>query len=471
MKKSIYLYIYLSICLSVSLNGQSTNSQDVGKGESIQRNATYNLEGIKVRWMKAALENCPGVPCVTTTVPGPPTAVVATSGNASASVAFVAPTNNGGSAITGYTVTSSPGGITATGSTSPINVTGLTNGTAYTFTIVATNAIGNSVASAASTAVTPATVPGPPTAVVATSGNASASVAFVAPTNNGGSAITGYTVTSSPGGITATGATSPINVTGLTNGTAYTFTIVATNAIGNSSPSTASSAVTPLPPVCPTSTVTDVDGNIYNTVAIGTQCWTKENLKVTKYDDGTAIPDQTSISPSSNWGTLQTGARTDYTGATGIPSGQTYVSTYGYLYNWYAVKGIATAGSTTYKNICPTGWHVPTDAELSTLESYLNTVAPTGSVGGKMKSMGTTLWNSPNTDATDASGFSALPGGFRSTSGSFSSIRNYAFFWSATESVGSTSGFAWYRSLSTSSSIVGRNINEKVGASVRCLRD
>jgi uncharacterized protein (TIGR02145 family) len=260
-------------------------------------------------------------------------------------------------------------------------------------------------------------------------------------------------------------------VTGLTNGTAYTFTIVATNAIGNSSPSTASSAVTPLPPVCPTSTVTDVDGNIYNTVAIGTQCWTKENLKVTKYDDGTAIPDQTSISPSSNWGTLQTGARTDYTGATGIPSGQTYVSTYGYLYNWYAVKGIATAGSTTYKNICPTGWHVPTDAELSTLESYLNTVAPTGSVGGKMKSMGTTLWNSPNTDATDASGFSALPGGFRSTGGSFSSIRNNAFFWSATESVGSTSGFAWYRSLSTSSSIVGRNINEKVGASVRCLRD
>jgi uncharacterized protein (TIGR02145 family) len=220
---------------------------------------------------------------------------------------------------------------------------------------------------------------------------------------------------------------------------------------------------------CGTSTVADIDGNTYNTVLIGTQCWTKSNLKVTKYNDGTAIPDETAN--TGGWGGLNTGARTDYTGATGIPSGQTYVSTYGYLYNWYAVKGIATAGSTTYKNICPTGWHVPTDAELSTLESYLNTVAPTGSVGGKMKSMGTTLWNSPNTDATDASGFSALPGGFRSTSGSFSSIRNYAFFWSATESVGSTSGFAWYRSLSTSSSIVGRNINEKVGASVRCLRD
>ena len=64
MKKSIYLYIYLTICLSVNLNGQSTNSQEVGKGESIQRNTTYNLEEIKVRWKKAALENCTGVPCV-----------------------------------------------------------------------------------------------------------------------------------------------------------------------------------------------------------------------------------------------------------------------------------------------------------------------------------------------------------------------------------------------------------------------
>ena len=124
------------------------NRQEIEKGTGIKRNALYNLEEIKVRWKKAALENCPGVPCVTSTVPGAPTNVVATTGNTTASVAFTAPTNNGGSVITGYTVTSNPGNITATGATSPINVTGLMNGTAYTFTVVATNAVGNSVASA-----------------------------------------------------------------------------------------------------------------------------------------------------------------------------------------------------------------------------------------------------------------------------------------------------------------------------------
>jgi hypothetical protein len=202
-----------------------------------------------VRWKKAALENCPGVPCFPLTIPGAPTSVVATAGNASASVAFTAPASNGGSVITGYTVTSSPGSFTATGATSPVNVTGLTNGTAYTFTVIATNAVGNSVASTASTAVTPAvppTVPDRPTSVVATVINpTTVRVAFVEPSYNGGSAITGYTVTSSPGSFTATGATSPINVTGLTTGTAYTFRVVATNAVGNSMSSGASNSVTP----------------------------------------------------------------------------------------------------------------------------------------------------------------------------------------------------------------------------------
>jgi hypothetical protein len=206
------------------------------------------------------------------TAPGAPTAAVATRGNASASVAFTAPASNGGSAITGYTVTSSPGGLTATGASSPLNVTGLTNGTPYTFTVTATNAVGTSAASTASTAVTPATVPGAPTAAVATRGNVSASVAFTAPASTGGSAITGYTVTSSPGSFTATGASSPLNVTGLTNGTSYTFTVTATNAVGTGAASTASTAVTPATiPGAPTiGTITPTDGTLSIAFTAGT---------------------------------------------------------------------------------------------------------------------------------------------------------------------------------------------------------
>lgn len=187
------------------------------------------------------------------TVPGAPTSPSATAGNTQATVTFVAPASNGGSAITGYTATSTPGGFTGSisgSSAAPITVTGLTNGTSYTFTVHATNAIGNSVESASSNIVTPAsiTVPGAPTIGTATGGNAQATVTFTAPGSNGGSAITGYTATSTPGSFTGsiTGATAaPITVTGLTNGTAYTFTVHATNAIGNSSESAASNSVTP----------------------------------------------------------------------------------------------------------------------------------------------------------------------------------------------------------------------------------
>ncbi len=180
------------------------------------------------------------------TAPGAPTAVTATRGNGQVSLSWTAPGSDGGSAITGYTVTTTPGGSTQGCTSSPCVITGLTNGTPYTFTVVATNAIGDSAASSPSTAVTPATTPGAPTAVTATGANAQAVVSWTAPASTGGSAVTSYTVTSAPGALTCTttSATS-CTVTGLTNGTGYTFTVTATNSVGASVASAPSTAVTP----------------------------------------------------------------------------------------------------------------------------------------------------------------------------------------------------------------------------------
>ena len=143
------------------------------------------------------------------------------------------------------------------------------------------------------------------------------------------------------------------------------------------------------------------------------------------------------------------------------------------MYNWYAVKGIVTEGSTSYKNLCPSGWHIPSDTEWTTLTNYLGGESV---AGGKMKSSGTAYWTSPNLAATNESGFSALPGGYRNNDGSFYVIRGNAFFWSATEN---DFNYAWNRYLGTSHGIVFRNFDgfninfgsKSVGASVRCLRD
>jgi uncharacterized repeat protein (TIGR02543 family) len=182
--------------------------------------------------------------------PSAPRNVTATSANGSAVVSWDAPLDERGSAVTGYTITAYTAGnvvagsCTATAPTETCTVTGLSNGVAYTFKATATNGIGTSVQSTASSAVTPSTVPSAPTGVVASAGEASAAISFTAPTNAGGSSITGYVVTASDG-TTASGTTSPITITGLTNDTAYTFTVKATNANGNSVASSASASATP----------------------------------------------------------------------------------------------------------------------------------------------------------------------------------------------------------------------------------
>ena len=221
-------------------------------------------------------------------------------------------------------------------------------------------------------------------------------------------------------------------------------------------------------------TISDIDGNAYNTVLIGAQCWTKENLRVRRYNNGTAIPfDATGGAggSSSTWQNLEIGAHTIYAhDSVATPSNLTK---YGYLYNWYAAKGITKIGTILANdtlNICPSGWHVPTDAEWTTLTDELGGESV---AGGKMKSVRTFYWNSPNTGATNESGFSALPGGYRNSGGGFENIRSNAFFWSATEGV---SSIAWNRDLFYDQFYVKRNyfyfgVNKAVGASIRCLKD
>jgi hypothetical protein len=216
-----------------------------------------------------------GVDVITWGTADPPTNLTAVHGNAQATVSWAAPTYTGTSAITGYTVKSSPGGVTTTvgSSTFSATVSPLANGTTYTFTVTANNTTGPSKASAPSNAVTPRapTVPTAPTNVTASAGIETATINWTPPADDGDSAITGYTVTSSPGGVTATAGPSPSGavVSPLIPGTSYTFTVTATNGIGTSASSAPSNAVTVLAPTAPgpPTSVTAVAGDGQATVS------------------------------------------------------------------------------------------------------------------------------------------------------------------------------------------------------------
>lgn len=213
-------------------------------------------------------------------------------------------------------------------------------------------------------------------------------------------------------------------------------------------------------------TVTDIDGNIYQTVNFGNQVWMKENLKTTTYSDSTPIPN---VTDEAEWTTLTSGAYMWYEN-----DEKSNKNTYGALYNWYTVET---------NKLCPIGWHVPTDEEWNILEiyfgmsqndAYKTSYRATGK-GGKLKAAGTVqggdgLWHTPNEDATNESGFSALPGGFSYFNDGYSyGLGSYGFWWSSSDASPTD---AWYRLLYYYSGFVSRNTyNKKYGFSVRCVRD
>ena len=203
---------------------------------------------------------------------------------------------------------------------------------------------------------------------------------------------------------------------------------------------------------CP-STVTDIDGNIYNTVEIGSQCWIARNLEVEHYQNGDEIP----MLSNYEWIYTVNGARAVFAGN---PINK---NLYGLLYNWHTLNDT--------RGLCPSGWHVPSDLEWTELTDLLGGELV---AGGALKELGilgigTGLWQSPNAEATNTAGFSGLPGGYREYYGTYFYLGFYGFWWSSSE-FDSTN--AWRRRLDYHTGNVARfGTNKQFGMSVRCLKN
>ena len=266
-------------------------------------------------------------------------------------------------------------------------------------------------------------------------------------TSDGGSTIstqgvcwsTGQTPTVSDSKINdSSGARNYIcNITGLISNTKYYVRAFATNNVG-----TAYGAATSFTTLQQPILATDIDGNVYNTVAIGKQVWMVENLKTTKYRNGDSIPKVI----GEPWDNLITGAYCIY------DNNKDNRLTYGLIYNWYATND--------NRNICPEGWHIPTIEEWVTLTE----------TGLELKESGTTHWKSPNVCLPNSSGFTALPGGGCGYDGNFNGITEYGYWWTADEE-NTENGWAWIISYEYAVSIGYINYNKWMGASIRCIKD
>ncbi len=198
-------------------------------------------------------------------------------------------------------------------------------------------------------------------------------------------------------------------------------------------------------------TMTDQDGITYKTVTIGSQTWMAENLRTSKYRNGDKIP---VTSSNSSWASSRSGTYCVFNNSFDAD----FIATYGFLYNWYAIADS--------RNIAPEGWHVPTDAEWDILIEFLGS---SNVSGGKMKESGMLHWNSPNSGATNESGFTALPGGLRHYDGSFGMLKEHGSWWSTTPT---SNGEVWIRDIYFQNTNIGRYEFAKTsGFSVRCIKD
>jgi uncharacterized protein (TIGR02145 family) len=327
------------------------------------------------------------------------------------------------------------------------NLTGLMNKTTYYVRAYATNSSGTGYGNEIS--FTTSSLPVVTTYTVSNiSGNSATSGGNIS--DDGGTAVIArgvcWSISQDPvatGTHTTDGSGSgsfDSNITGLQSNTTYYVRAYATNSAGIAYGAQKSFTTNIV--------VTDIDGNAYNTVKIGTQLWTRENLEVTHYRDGSPIA---MVTDNNVWNSLGTGAYCNYNNE------ENNVITYGRIYNFYAIDD--------NRNLCPVGWHLPSDAEWSTLTTYLGGIAV---AGGKMKETGTTHWSSPNAGATNESGFNALPGGNRANDGTFTGIGDVGVWWSSTEY---STNIAWHRDVVYNGSNVNiNNSYEVVGFSVRCIQ-
>jgi uncharacterized protein (TIGR02145 family) len=197
--------------------------------------------------------------------------------------------------------------------------------------------------------------------------------------------------------------------------------------------------------------IKDIDGNVYPTVTIGSHVWMAKNLEVTRYRNGDSI---TFVTDSAGWLNPGTGLCCEFENDPGNGS------IYGKLYNWYAIQDS--------RNIAPEGWHMPSDAEWAELASNLGGADIAGSC---LKETGTTHWNDPNADATNSSGFTALPGGLRTPGGDFANFWGSSGYWWSKTEVDSDLAYYFYLNCNDPEANSGEYIYKNYGLSVRCVKD